>query len=187
MGSSTIPLMLTALFKIPLALRVGQMLSDEELQALERAEALENAHERALRFLEARPRSSAEVKQHLFKKKIAAEVIDQAITRLTDAGLLDDAAFAKYWVENREQFRPRAGRALRFELKRKGVADAAIGDALGEIDETESAYRAVEHRAQRWHALERREFFEKVAAFLVRRGFAYDIAKHTAKRLWDER
>ena len=168
-------------------LRVGQMLTEEELAELARTEALEDARERALRFLEPRPRSSAEVKQHLFKKKIATDVIEQTITRLTEAGLLDDAAFAKYWVENRETFRPRAGRALKFELKRKGISDANIGDALGEIDESESAYRAAENRAKRWSELERREFFEKVTAFLVRRGFSYDIAKQAAKRLWDER
>ena len=168
-------------------LRVGQMLTEEELAELARTEALEDARERALRFLEPRPRSSAEVKQHLFKKKIATDVIEQTIARLTEAGLLDDAAFAKYWVENRETFRPRAGRALKFELKRKGISDANIGDALGEIDESESAYRAAENRAKRWSELERREFFEKVTAFLVRRGFSYDIAKQAAKRLWDER
>lgn len=168
-------------------LRVGQTLTNEELAELARAEALEDARERALRFLEPRPRSSTEVKQHLFKKKIATDVIEQTITRLTEAGLLDDAAFAKYWVENRETFRPRAGRALKFELKRKGVSDANIGDALGEIDESESAYRAAENRAKRWSELERREFFEKLTAFLVRRGFSYDIAKQAAKRLWDEK
>ncbi|HEX7592809.1 MAG TPA: RecX family transcriptional regulator, partial [Anaerolineae bacterium] len=149
--------------------RVGQTLTDAELAALAREEAYETAHEQALRFLEPRPRSSSELKQQLCKKKVADEVIDQVIARLTEAGLLDDAAFAKYWVENRETFRPRAGRALRFELKRKGLSDAAIKAATGTIDESESAYRAGTPRAQRWRELEQREFMEKLGAFLVRR------------------
>jgi regulatory protein len=167
-------------------LRVGQTLSDAELAALEHAEAFETAHEQALRFLEPRPRSSMEVKRQLRKKQVADGVIDQVIARLTEAGLLDDKAFAKYWVENRETFRPRAGRALRFELKRKGLSDAAIKQALGTIDESESAYRAGAARAPRWRGLERREFMEKLGAFLVRRGFSYETAKEAAKRLWDE-
>lgn len=167
--------------------RVGQIVTAAELAELERAEALETAHNKALRFLEPRPRSVAEVRAQLVKKKFTTEIITATLTRLQDAGLLDDVAFAKYWVENRETFRPRAGRALRFELKRKGIADSAIGDALGEIDETDSAYRAVANRAQRWSTLERREFMDKVSAFLVRRGFGYPIAKATAKRLWDEK
>ncbi len=175
---------LSALVAAPL--RVGQTLSDAELTALEREEAYETAHEQALRFLEPRPRSSSELKQQLRKKKVVAAVIDQVIARLTEAGLLDDAAFAKYWVENRETFRPRAGRALRFELKRKGLSDTAIKEAVGTIDESESAYRAGAARAQRWSGLERREFMEKLGAFLVRRGFSYSVAKDAAKRLWDE-
>ncbi|MBI3740985.1 MAG: RecX family transcriptional regulator [Chloroflexi bacterium] len=166
--------------------RVGQTLSDEERNALEREENFETAYEKALRFLEPRPRSSSEVKQQLFKKKFDAETIARVLARLTDAGLLDDAAFAKYWVENREQFRPRAGRALKFELRRKGVGDTAIKDAVGEIDESESAYRAGTARARRWRDLEPREFRDKLTAFLIRRGFGYDIAKHAVRRLQTE-
>jgi regulatory protein len=99
---------------------------------------------------------------------------------------LDDAAFAKYWVENRENFKPRAARALRFELKRKGLANTDIAEAVGEIDESESAYRAGLARAQRWRDLERRTFLEKLIAFLVRRGFSYAVAKHAAERAWNE-
>jgi regulatory protein len=167
-------------------LRVGQTLSADDLTRLEAEEAFETAREKALRFLEPRPRSATEVKQHLAKKKIAMEVIEQVIARLTEAGLIDDAAFAKYWVENREQFKPRAARALRFELKRKGLDNAQIAEAVGAIDESESAYRAGWTRAQRWRNLERRVFLEKLIAFLVRRGFGYDVAKDAATRAWKE-
>ncbi|MDE3087806.1 MAG: RecX family transcriptional regulator [Chloroflexota bacterium] len=59
-------------------------------------------------------------------------------------------------------------------------------DAIGSIDESTSAYRAGTARAQRWRNLERREFMEKLGAFLVGRGFAYGVAKEAAQRLWDE-
>jgi regulatory protein len=167
-------------------LQVGRVLSDAEMSALQGEEDLEEAHEKALRFLEPRPRSTAEVKQHLMKKDIPADVITRVIEKLTGAGLLDDAAFAKYWVENREEFRPRAGRALRFELKRKGLSDTAIADAIREVDESESAYRAGLARAKRLSALEYREFRDKLGAFLMRRGFSYPVAKQAAERLWQE-
>lgn len=167
-------------------LQVGRVLSDAEMTALQGEEDLEDAHEKALRFLEPRPRSTAEVKQHLLKKDIPADVVTRVIEKLTSAGLLDDAAFAKYWVENREEFRPRAGRALRFELKRKGLSDTAIADAIREVDESESAYRAGLPRARRLSALEYREFRDKLGAFLMRRGFSYPVAKQAAERLWQE-
>jgi regulatory protein len=166
--------------------RVGQVLTDEELVKLEQDEAFETAYEKALRFLEPRPRSATEVKQRLLKKQIAVDAIDRVIIRLSEAGLLDDAAFAKYWVESREQFKPRAPRALRFELKRKGLSNADITQAIGEVDESDSAYRAGVERAKRWRNLERREFLEKLTAFLIRRGFAYGVAKEAVVRLWTE-
>ena len=167
-------------------LRVGQTLDDADVKRLEDTEAFESAREKALRFLEPRPRSSTEVKQHLVKKKIAGPMAERVVNRLTEAGLIDDAAFAKYWVENREQFKPRAARALRFELRRKGLESAEIAAAVGEIDESESAYRAGSARAQRWLSLDRRAFMEKLSAFLVRRGFGYSVAKDAAQRLWNE-
>jgi regulatory protein len=172
---------------VAVRLRVGQTLSDEEFKQLQDAEDFETAYEKALRFLEPRPRSSTEVKQQLVKKKIAPEVIERVIVRLTNAGLLDDEAFAKYWVENREQFKPRAGRALRFELRRKGLSNNAITEAIGAIDESESAYRAGLTRAKRWSDLDRRAFLDKLTAFLVRRGFGYSVAKDASTRLWNER
>ncbi len=117
-------------------LRVGQTLTDDELKQLEQQEAFETAHEKALRFIEPRPRSTSEVKRHLVKKQIAADVADHVIIRLIEAGLLDDTAFAKYWVESREQFKPRAARALRFELKQKGLSNAEITEAVGDVDES---------------------------------------------------
>ncbi len=167
-------------------LRVGQELTSTDLAAIEHDEQLEDAHEKALSFLEPRPRSTAEVRDQLHKKKFSAEIVDAVVEQLTSAGLLDDAAFAKYWVENREEFRPRAGRALRYELKRKGLPEDAIRQAVAEIDEGESAYRAGLAKARRWRDLEHREFREKIAAFLLRRGFSYDMARQAAERLWEE-
>ncbi|MCL4395996.1 MAG: RecX family transcriptional regulator [Chloroflexi bacterium] len=167
-------------------LQVGQTLTADDLAALEHAEAFETAHEQALQFLTPRPRSSAELRQHLRKKQAAEPVVDQVIAALSGSGLLDDEAFARYWVENREAFRPRSARALQFELRRKGLTDAAIAQAVKAVDESESAYRAGAARAQRWLGLSRREFMDKLGAFLVRRGFAYETAREAAKRRWEE-
>lgn len=168
-------------------LRVGQELGDEERATLGFDESIEAAHEKALRFLEPRPRSASEVRQHLAKKKIPRDVIDRAIERLTEAGLLDDRAFAKYWVENREEFRPRAPRALQYELRQKGLSAAAIKTALEGIDQGDSAYRAGASRAQRWDGLEHRDFLQKMISFLVRRGFDYGVAKGAADHLWKDK
>lgn len=167
-------------------LRVGQMLSPEEIAQLQERDLVEVAHDRALSFLTYRPRSRAEMEAYLQRRKVTPDVIQTVIGRLLEAGLLDDEAFAKYWVENRELFRPRGPHSLRFELWRKGVADAIISDALEDIDETKSAYQAARRKARTMRSLDRETFRRRLGGFLQRRGFSYDTVKETVDRLWRE-
>jgi regulatory protein len=85
--------------------------------------------EAAARFLEARSRSVAEVRRRLGRAGYRPELIDGAIVRLTELGILDDEAFGRAWVESRDRARPRGEIALRHELSVKGV-DRAIVDEL---------------------------------------------------------
>jgi regulatory protein len=156
-------------------LRVGQTLSDEDIARLRAQDEVERAYERALNFLSYRPRSEAEVRANLRKKNLADTSIETVVGRLDRAGLLDDRAFARYWVENRMQFNPRGPRALRYELRAKGVPDSIIADALADLDETTPARKAAEAGARRLSHLEPRDFRRKLKAHLVRRGFSYEV------------
>lgn len=88
----------------------------------------------AARFLEVRPRSVDEVRRRLRDAGYRLDLVVGAIERLTDLGMLDDEAFARAWVESRDRARPRGERALRSELRRKGVADSIVTDVLEERD-----------------------------------------------------
>ncbi len=85
----------------------------------------------AARYLEVRPRSVQEVRRRLLDAGYRPGLVDGAIERLTALGYLDDAAFARSWLESRDRVRPRGAWALRDELRRKGVAAADIEAALG--------------------------------------------------------
>ena len=83
----------------------------------------------AARFLETRSRSVAEVRRRLTTAGYRSDLIDGAITRLSELGMLDDEAFARLWVESRDRARPRGERALRDELRLKGI-DRSIVDLV---------------------------------------------------------
>src|SRR5262245_64176827 len=83
----------------------------------------------AMRFLEVRARSVAEVRRRLISAGYRSDLIEGAIDRLTELGILDDEAFARSWVESRDRARPRGERALRSELALKGV-DRAVSDEV---------------------------------------------------------
>ncbi len=158
-------------------LRVGQTLNDDDVALLRQQDEVERACERALNFLSYRPRSEAEVRRNLRKKSLDDEVITKVVERLTRAGLLNDREFALYWVENRFQFRPRGARALRYELREKGVSASIIAKVLEDLDEEAAARKVAEARLRQLAHLEPRDFRRKLGAYLARRGFSYAVTK----------
>jgi regulatory protein len=84
----------------------------------------------AARFLEARARSVGEVRRRLTQAGYRAELVEGAIGRLADLGILDDESFARAWVESRDQASPRGESALRRELALKGVGREVVDAAL---------------------------------------------------------
>lgn len=167
-------------------LRKGQPLTEAEIALLKGDDAIGKAVDSAARFLGFRPRSVQEVRRNLTEKEHPPEVIDAAIERLKVMGYLDDEAFARYWAQNRETFKPLSQRALRQELKQKGVAESVIGEALDALDENELAYRAATGNVRRLRGRTKREFRTKMSAFLQRRGFSYSTTHDAVMRLEEE-
>jgi regulatory protein len=167
-------------------LRRGQFLSDQEIEDLLERDSFQKAYDRALRFLSYRPRSEGEMRRYLQGKRVSPAIEAEVVERLTLAGLLDDQAFASYWVENRESFKPRGRHALRYELRQKGLGEEIIALALEDIDEEDSAYRALINRARRIAPLDRGAFRKKLGSFLRRRGFSYEAINAALERAWQE-
>lgn len=160
-------------------LHVGQTLTDDDIARLKAQDEVEKAYERALNFLSYRPRSEAEVRRNLRKKDVDDEAAELVVKRLTRAGLLNDREFARYWVDNRVKFNPRGPRALRHELRLKGISASIIADTLADLDEEPMACQAAEAGARRLARLEPepRDFRRKLKAYLARRGFSYEVIR----------
>jgi len=170
-------------------LRVGQYLSDTDIERLRALDAVQKAYDRAVRFLSYRPRSQAEVRRALRRSEIDEVVIKAVIERLTRQGYLDDAEFARFWVENRQQFRPKGARALRQELRQKGLDNTTIEAAIANLDPEASAYAAARPRALRLANLipdDLRTFRRKLTDFLLRRGFDYETVRDVVTNLIQE-
>jgi regulatory protein len=167
-------------------LRKGQTLSDSEVEQIRDQDAVAYAVDSAARFLAVRPRSVQEVRQNLVQKSHPPAVIDAALERLAALGYLDDRAFAEFWVRERNTFKPLSPRALRQELRQKGVAEEIVAEALGDLDPDEVAYRAAMSQSRRLRGSDQRTFSEKMYAFLQRRGFSYTTARTVVRQLTEE-
>lgn len=151
--------------------QTGQVLTADQVEALAEAGAHHAAYERAIRFLSYRPRSVREVRNNLAEHGISEYQIEQVIQQLRRNEYVNDPGFARYWIENRSRFKPMAARALRYELRQKGIADDVIDAALSDYDELDAAHRAAAGRLQRFAGKTRQLFRRKMGEFLYRRGF----------------
>ena len=88
--------------------------------------------EAAARFLEVRSRSVSEVRRRLGGAGYRIDLVEGAIARMTELGMLDDEVFARAWVESRDRARPRGERAIREELRLKGIDRETVDVVLGE-------------------------------------------------------
>lgn len=160
-----------------LFLGVGQRITEARLKEITRAETLAKARDRALLLLSYRPRTEKEVRDRLARAEHEEDVIEEVIARLYELDFLNDKAFAERFVENRMAARPVGRRALTWELRRKGLDAETVAEAAASVDEEmerEGALDAARSRLGRLAGLDHREARRKMAAFLQRRGFAWD-------------
>jgi regulatory protein len=168
-------------------LRKGQQLSESEIDELRQKDAITKAFDAAATLLAYRPRSTQEIRQRLLKKSFDDVVIDTAIEKLERLGYLDDRAFARFWIEDRNRFKPRGRRALSYELRNKGISDSLIQDLLDElVNESDGAYEAAQKRVRSMRGKTQREFKKKIGAFLQRRGFGYEAVNNALNQLIQE-
>ena len=178
-----------ALLVLQLGLKVGQELSEAQLEQLHADEARQQAVDRALNYLSFRPRSRQEVRQYLRRKETTPEIIEAVIARLEALNLINDEQFASFWVESRERFNPRGARALRHELRAKGVERDVADAAVDAEQDDERALRAGRKKAQllaRQPGMDYNTFRTRLGPFLQRRGFGYEVTTRATRALWQE-
>jgi regulatory protein len=167
------------------SLRVGQTLTPEELDELESLDEVSRATNQAVRLLSFRPRSRRELESRMRRKGFASEAIEAALERLEELGYVNDAEFAAYWVENRQQHRPRGRRLIASELRSKGVSPETVDEAIdhADIDEYSAALDLARGRAPRLRGLERDVWRRRMAGFLQRRGYGWDVVRRVLEEV----
>ena len=166
--------------------REGGVLDGEARERLDLEEHRRTAHEAALRLLRHRPRSERDLAQRLRLRGAPANVVAEEVERLREAGLLDDEAFAESWVEERRERSPRGKRLLRRELLGRGVRAEIADEAVSSVDDRTAALAVARGRAWRLSGLDFRRFSQRLAGFLERRGFGYEVVEEAVRTVWNE-
>ena len=140
----------------------------------------QRARQVCLRLLTLAPRTRAQLADALRKRGIPDETADEVLSRFEDVGLIDDAAFARAWVESRHYGRGLAGRALSAELKQRGVAAdeirAAIEERLGPDAEASAARRLIDRKLDSTRGQPPEQRTRRLAGMLARKGYPAGLA-----------
>lgn len=148
---------------------------------------LTRARNNAFSLLRIRPRSAHEIRERLRLKGYGGEIAESVMASLDKAGYIDDAKFAKFWIDSRMHLNPVGDTVLRQDLKIRGVSDAVIESALSakneSYDEYELALSMARTRFERLKKLDRAKAMKRLYDFLMRRGFKYDTVQRVIDKL----
>lgn len=142
------------------------------------------ARQIVLRQLTAAPRSRAQLEDALRRKHCPAEVAGAVLDRMEEVGLVDDEAYAGMLVRSQQAGRGLARRALRQELRKKGVDDDTAAAALAEVDphaEEERARELVGKKMRSMHGLEPSVQTRRLAGMLARKGYDAEVAMRVVR------
>ena len=169
---------------VKLGLKVEQELSEEKVAEIVKKGEFQKTLDKLLKFATLRPRSEKEIKDWFKRKKVHESIHKELFNRLKRLELLDDAQFALWWVGQRSQFKPRGKRALEAELRMKGIKKEVVESALSKlkIDEVKIAKTLLAKKAYKWQHLPSRDGRQKMAQFLARKGFNWEIIEKVLKK-----
>ena len=147
------------------------------------------ARQICLRLLTTAPRTRAQLAQALRRHGVPDEAAGAVLARYTDVGLIDDAAFARAWVESRHYSRGLSRRSLSAELRRQGIETEEIREAVGTLDpeqEVATARRLVEQKmaATRGQPAEAR--VRRAAGTLARKGYPPGLVFRQIKEVLEQ-
>ena len=158
----------------------GQELSQVDVTDYKRLSQEDKAYNLALAYVARRMRSEGELHDYFRRKQYAPELAEQLLIKLRRLRFVDDAEFARRWVENRRRLKATSTKKLRLELRQKRVNSDVIQAVLAE-DETDEN-QLLRDLVEKKRRISRYQDDQKLMMYLARQGFTYDDIKAALAR-----
>lgn len=163
----------------------GKVIDKEYFDKIIKSEEQKKANDYAVKLLSYRQRSQKEIEDKMKQKGYDIEIINKTLNWLKDYNLINDEDFAKEYVLSK--VKKYGSRRIKLELSRKGVDEEIIQTVLEEEigDDTEYniALESAKKKIKAYQGQERNTIYRKLAAYLQRRGFSYDIISKVLREL----
>ncbi len=165
----------------------GRIMSADELSRAMRTAREEDALALALKALAACERTETELRRQLVRRGFPQPTVATVLDRLRAKGLIDDHRYAREYVRTQSARRGLGPEALRAKLAQLGVVPSIVDEALAQEMSVEGqralAEAAARKRMRQLRRLPGEQRRSRVYAFLLRRGFDYDVAAEVLERL----
>ena len=164
-------------------LKVDQELNDEKITKIIKEAEFQKILDKLLKFAMLRPRSKKEIIDYFKRKKVPENIKEELLSRLNNLELINDKAFAKWWVEQRQSFSPKSKRVLNSELLIKGIDREIIKNILEEtkIDELKLAKDLIKTKNYKWEKFDQRTRRQKITQYLAGKGFDWNVVNDVLK------
>ena len=139
-----------------------------------------------LRQLTGAPRTRAQLAEALRRRGVPDEVAGHVLSRFGEVGLIDDAEFARTWVQSRHLGRGLARRALEHELRARGVDEELVRaavDTLDPDDEAAAARAILARRLPATRGLDHATRMRRLCGFLARKGYPASVSMQVVREL----
>jgi regulatory protein len=163
---------------VDLKIKIGQELTDEELEELKKASEFGKLYQRTLEWVLSRPHSERETRDYLFKKiferKLDKSYIEIIVDKLKKKKYLNDSLFAEWYVENRFVKKGISKKRLKMELAKKGIASEIIEKVLDARNDEEEILKIIAKKRSKYDD-------DKLIQYLCRQGFEYQLAQNLVR------
>ncbi len=158
-------------------IKVGEEITEEELENIKKASGTNFAFDTAIRFLSRTMRTESEIREKLEAKGYSPEDAESAVSKLRSYGYLNDFAYANAYV--RTYGKDRGKLRLRYELSSKGIEGEIIDQVLPDSEE-ENACALARKKVKKYPEK------EKMIRYLMSRGFEYETSAKAFNKISGE-
>lgn len=164
---------------VKLGLKVGQQLTEREVEEIIKKSQYKVVLDKLLNYATLRPRSEKEIETWFGRHKVHISIRSKSKNKLKKLDLIGDKKFARWWIEQRLQFKSKSKRELWSELYKKGVGREIIEEVMqsADVDEVKNVKKLIEKNMYKWQKLSEFEKRKKISAYLARKGFGWDVIK----------
>ena len=166
-------------------LKVGQHVTKEQLDEYQLQSEKATALDKALTYITATQKTEKQVRDYLQKKGYVEAVVEYVVEKMRGYNFLNDKGYAQDYVN--EVSGKKGGKLIKMELRKRGVSDAEIDEAISSIPTEEQVQSAFQILQKYLRCKERdKATLQKAFRYLLGKGFDYEIAKDALSLLGED-